>query len=119
MNSKAILAIAAAAVLASAAARADDITVDNSPFQSTLTRAQVQTQLAQYKKAGVNPWATSYNQLAQFQSTRARADVRAEYIDERDQVAAMTAEDSGSAHLAQSRVRNHLTTLAGTPVNGL
>ena len=68
MNSKALLAIAAAAVLASAAARAD---------------------------------------------------VRAEYIDERDQVAAMTAEDSGSSHLAQTRVRNHLTTLAVTPVNGL
>jgi hypothetical protein len=118
MNSKAILAIAAFAALAGTAARADDITVDNTRFQSTRDRAEVQAELAQYKKAGVNPWSTSYNQLAGFQSTKSRAQVQAEYVADRDQVAAMTAEDSGSAYLSHvAAVRNAGTTLAGTPVN--
>ncbi|MEO5670723.1 MAG: DUF4148 domain-containing protein [Ramlibacter sp.] len=118
MNTKAIFVIAAFAALAGTAARADDITIDTTPFQATLTRAEVQANLAQYKQVGVNPWSISYNQLAGFQSARSRADVQAEYIADRDQVAAMTAEDSGSAFLAQAPVRNHLATLAGTPVNG-
>ncbi|HSI54085.1 MAG: DUF4148 domain-containing protein [Ramlibacter sp.] len=41
MNSKAILAIAAFAAIASTGARADDITVDNTQFQSSRTRAEV------------------------------------------------------------------------------
>ena len=118
MNSKAILAIAAFAALAGTAARADDITVDNTPFNSVKTRAEVQAELAQFKQSGVNPWSISYNQLAKFQSTRSRADVQAEYLAERNLVAAMTAEDSGSAYLAHAPVRNLATNLAGTPVNG-
>jgi len=118
MNSKAILAVAAFAALASAGARADDITIDNTPFQSVRTRAEVQAELAQFKQSGVNPWSISYNQLAKFQSTRSRADVQAEYLAERNLVAAMTAEDSGSAYLAHAPVRNAVTNLAGTPVNG-
>ena len=76
MNSKALFAVAAFAAFASAAARADDITIDPTPFQSARTRAEVQAELVQFKRSGVNPWATSYNQLAQFRSTRARTDVR-------------------------------------------
>jgi len=118
MNSKAILAIAAFAALASTGARADDITIDNTPFNSTRSRAEVQAELADYKKAGVNPWSISYNQLRGFQSTKSRAQVQAEYIAERDQVAVMTAEDSGSAYLSQvAATRQVGTTLAGTPVN--
>src|SRR5215207_4429851 len=98
----AITAIAAFAALASSGARADDITIDNTAFQSTRTRAEVQSELAQYKKAGVNPWSISYNQLASFHSARSRDEVQAEYRAARDQVAAMNAEDSGSAYLAQS-----------------
>jgi hypothetical protein len=120
MNSRALFAVAAFAALASVAARADDITVDNTPFQSTRTRAEVQAELAQYKQAGVNPWSTSYNQLTGFHSTRTRAEVQAEYRAERDQVAAMNGEDSGSAYLAHLAAahNNVSTTLAGTPANG-
>ncbi|MEO5670321.1 MAG: DUF4148 domain-containing protein [Ramlibacter sp.] len=118
MNSKAILAIAAFAALAGGAARADDITIDNTPFQSVRTRADVQADLAQFKKAGVNPWSISYNQLAHFQSAKSRAQVQAEYIADRDQVAALTSEDSGSAYLAHvAATRQVGTTLAGTPFN--
>src|SRR6478609_4284848 len=119
MNSKTILAIAAFAAIASTGARADDITVDNTAFQSAKTRAQVQAELVQYKQAGVNPWSTSYNPLKGFQSAKTRAQVQAEYIADRDEVTAMVAEDSGSAYLSQvAAVREVGTTLAGTPVNG-
>jgi hypothetical protein len=122
MNSKALFAVAAFAAFAafaSAAARADDITIDNTPFQSARTRAEAQAELGQYKQAGVNPWSTYYNQLAGFHSTRTRAEVQAEYRAERDQVAIMNREDSGSAYLAQlPGVHNVSTTLAGTPASG-
>ena len=82
------------------------------------TRAEVQAELAQFKQAGVNPWSISYNKLAGFQSTRTRAQVQAEYVAERNQVAALNAEDSGSAYLAQAAASRKVgTTLAGTPVN--
>ena len=119
MNSKTILAVAAFAALASAGARADDITIDNTPFNSSRTRAEVQAELAQFQQAGVNPWSIRYNQLAGFQSTKSRAQVQAEYVTERNQVAALTSEDSGSAYLTQVAASRQVgTTLAGTPVNG-
>jgi hypothetical protein len=118
MNAKSILAVAAFATLASAAARADDITVDTTPFQSVKTRAEVQAELSQYTQAGVNPWSTRYNPFASFKSTLTREQVQAEFRAEREQIAAMTSEDSGSAYLTHvAQVRNTGTTLAGTPVN--
>lgn len=92
-----------AAALAATSAFAGDITVDPTPFVSTRSRADVAAELAQFKQSGPNVWATSYNQLAGFQSQRSRADVRAEYLAARDQVAAITAEDSGSAALVRHR----------------
>lgn len=121
MNSKAVLAVAAFAALASAAARADDITIDNTPFQSSRTRAEVQAELAQFRSSGVNPWSTQYNQLVGFNSANTRAQVQAQYLAERNQVAAMSGEDSGSAYLtrlAAAPSRQHGTTLAGAPSNG-
>ncbi len=50
MNSKAILAIAAFAAIASTAARADDITVDNTQFQSSRTRAEVMAEASTVAK---------------------------------------------------------------------
>jgi hypothetical protein len=111
--------IAFALVLAAAAAGnafADDITIESTPFQSTLTTAQVQAELAQYKKAGVNPWAQSYNPLKEVRSQVSSAQVTAEYIRSRDAVAAMTGEDSGSSYLARhDDVQG--STVAGQPVN--
>lgn len=118
MNSKTLLAVAAFSAIASSAARADDITIDTTPFQSTRTRAEVQAELFQYKKGGVNPWSISYNPLARFQSTQTREQVQAEYRAVRESVAALTAEDSGSAYLKQmAATRTVGTTLAGTPAN--
>ncbi len=114
MNRKIAIAVLSAAAAVAGNAFADDITIDTTPFASTLSRAQVQGELAQYKRSGVNPWSISYNPLRGFQSTTSRAAVVAEYLTSRDQVAAFTGEDSGSTVLARSRALP-VTTLAGTP----
>ena len=89
--------------------------MDTTPFVSSKSRAEVQAQLMQFKQAGTSPWSMQYNPLRSFKSSTTRAEVTAQYIDARDQVAALNAEDSGSAYLAQYRVRNTGTTLAGQP----
>jgi hypothetical protein len=116
-NIASALVIAAAAVAGNAFA--DDITIDNTPFVGSKTRAEVQAELSQFKRAGTSPWSTQYNPLAKFQSTKSRADVVAEYTAARNEVAALNGEDSGSAYLAQYAGRrvNASTTLAGQPQN--
>jgi hypothetical protein len=116
MNSRTLataLVLAASAVAGNAFA--DDITVDTTPFVSSKSRAEVQADLAQFKQAGTSPWSTQYNPLRSFASNTSRAEVTAQYLASRDQVAALNGEDSGSAYLAQYRVRNTVTTLAGQP----
>jgi hypothetical protein len=119
MNRRIASAIVIAAAAVAGNAFADDITIDPAPFTSTKTRAQVQTELAQYKAAGINPWSTQYNPLKQFKSAKSRAEVVAEYVAARDEVAAFSGEDSGSAWLAQNRSQRGVrsTTLAGQPRN--
>lgn len=123
MNTAKFLVVAAFAA-ASAAAMAQSTGQEGSPLPQTLqpgaTSAQVQSELASYQASGVNPWSTSYNQLAGFASQRTRADVRAEYLASRNEVAALTREDSGSAYLAQLAARHQAvaTNLAGQPANG-
>lgn len=115
----ATLAVALAAATAGTAF-ADDITIDTTPFTSTKARAEVQAELSQFKKAGVNPWSTQYNPLKSFQSTKTVAQVRAEYVADRAEVAALNAEDSGASYLANvatSAPANASVNLAGTPAN--
>jgi hypothetical protein len=117
-NTAIALVLASAAAMGNAFAGtslAGDISVESTPFVSGVSRAEVQAQLAQYKKAGVNPWSTSYNPLRSFESTKTRAEVTAEFQAARDQVAAFTREDSGSAYLARSGVRSDAQQFAGQP----
>jgi hypothetical protein len=113
--------IASAVLIAAAAASAfaETPTVVKEPFVSTRSRAEVQAELFAYKQAGVNPWATSYNQLAGFKSSTSREQVVAQYLAARDEVAAINSEDSGSAYLAQTFAQRTRTgeILAGHPVN--
>jgi hypothetical protein len=109
--------IAIASVAASSTAFADDITVEATPFVSTLSRAQVQAELQQYKQSGVNPWSTSYNQLRSFQGSKSRAQVVSDFLQTRDETAALTSEDSGSAWLAARTPSVAAPILAGQPVN--
>jgi hypothetical protein len=115
MNRKSLITLAVAAFTAGAAL-ADDITIDTTPFTPTATRAQVQSELAAFRASGVNPWSRQYNPLAQFRHQRTRAEVVAEYLSERQRVAALTGEDSGSAYIAAHRIPRAFETLAGEPV---
>lgn len=101
MNRKFALAVAVAASVAGNA-YADDITVDRTPFVSTLSRGEVQTQLRQFKKARTYPWSTQYYPVAAVSSSRTRAQAVDEFIAARGEVAAFAGEDSGSAYLARN-----------------
>ena len=115
MNRK--LALSALLLAAAGGAFAESpLAAGDTVFASSATRAQVQSELAAYKQAGVNPWATSYNPLRSFVSTTSRDAVTADYLAARNQVRAFGGEDSGSAWLAESRVPGvPASTLAGVP----
>lgn len=95
--------IAASAALAGQAL-ADDITPAD-PFVSTADRAQVRAGVTEARTTA-NPWSIAYDPLAAFQGSRTREEVRAEYIDSRDQVAALNGEDSGAFALARQQQAN-------------
>ena len=117
MNAKLTISAVLLAAFAGSAL-ADDITIVQTPFISTKTRAEVLAELHAYKAAAVNPWATSYQPLKYFKSATTREAVVADYLASRDEVRALTAEDSGSAWLAQARgVVVPVSTFAGTPAN--
>ena len=114
------LAIAALSVAAAATAHADDADPSGQfaiTVPGTQTRAAVVQQLDQYRAAGVNPWSSTYNPLKTFRGERTRAEVRAEYIRNRDAVSALTGEDSGSAYLSTHQPVATGATLAGQPAN--
>ena len=117
MNRIAIASLIAAATFAGSAF-AESPQYANDPFTGSKSRAEVLAELSAYKQAGVNPWSTSYNQLRGFQSATTREAVSQAYLASRDQVRAMTGEDSGSSALAQARGAVVPSgTLAGTPAN--
>jgi hypothetical protein len=99
-----VLGLAAACASPAFADEAEGSQNGQPELQSPTTRAQVNAELQAYRHAGINPWASAYNPLRQFRSERTRAQVRAELVQAREEAAAMTAEDSGSAYLARARV---------------
>lgn len=109
--------IAAIAFAAASSAFAESPTAGQSTFTGAKSRAEVQTELQQYKASGVNPWAQSYNQLRDFQSGKSRGQVTAEFLQSRDETAALTREDSGSAHLWARTPVVAAPVIAGQPVN--
>jgi hypothetical protein len=109
--------IAALALVAASSAFAEGPLVENTPFTSTKTRAEVQAELQQYKASGVNPWDKAYDQLRGLQGAKTRAQVTAEFLQSRDATAAFTGEDSGAAFLSARMPHVAGPVLAGTPVN--
>ncbi len=82
MNAKRIFA-ASFIAFAATAALADDITIDHTPFVPTLTRAQVEAQVAQARAHGESldrGDAYQANRELPSKSTLSRATVRAETI---------------------------------------
>jgi|1185.fasta_scaffold140631_2 Domain of unknown function (DUF4148) len=85
---------------ASAGVRAEQPSTDVLDFVSSRTRAEVRTELFAYKKAGVNPWATYYDQLKSFRSVTTRREVRDAFFSSREEDCALYGEDSGSMYLS-------------------
>lgn len=56
-------------------------------------------------KPGAGPGAIDYDPIARTQLRRKRSDVRNEYLASREEVAAFSGEDSGSAYLARQAAR--------------
>jgi hypothetical protein len=55
---------------------------------------------SEYQSSPNSPWADNYDQLKDFHSTKSRAEVKADVLAHRDEIQAITREDSGSALLA-------------------
>jgi hypothetical protein len=95
-------AAAVAAMLTPPPAIADDITMDTTPFVSTRARADVQAELLQ--QPGSVSTATSesklqVNEAAYFKSAITPQQRQQEYAASRQQVHALSSEDSGSSYL--------------------
>lgn len=99
------LYLSLALAFAAGHAVADDITIEPTPFVSTASRAQVQEELREFRKTGINPWSARYDPLAQFKSTTTREELAAQFQASRDEVAAFSGEDSGSTYLARVNAR--------------
>jgi hypothetical protein len=118
MNRKIALTFAIASI-AAANAFAETPMVDAKPFKSAMTRQQVQSELQQHRRSGVDTFADGYNQLTGFRSGLTRAEVKAEYLASRDEVSALNGEDSGSRFLAHRDMpRTYGPQLASLPIVG-
>ncbi|HEY0825628.1 MAG TPA: DUF4148 domain-containing protein [Ramlibacter sp.] len=117
MNAKLVLSSLVLAATFAGNAFAEGPIYGNDVFTGSKSVAEVRAELDAYKSAGVNPWSTSYNPLKGFRSAATRAEVTAEYLASRNEVRALSGEDSGSAWLAQSRQPAVPANLAGPPVN--
>lgn len=96
-------AILAVAAIASGNAYADDITIDNTPFVGSRTRADVRAEVTGQSAGPSNSsseWAMQMNQPARLDSGYTSDAAKAEYIAARDEVKALNAEDSGSSYFA-------------------
>ncbi len=105
-------AIAAAAAITSGNAFADDITVENSPFVSTKTRAEVQAELM--RKGSITEWTMQFND-SRFNSSYSSAQARAEFLAAREEVHALNGEDSGSAYLGKRPAGVNTRAIMGAP----
>jgi hypothetical protein len=99
-----VAAAALAAGILSSNAYADDITIDNTPFVGSMTRAQVSAEL-KVPYVGGYPWAGKYD-MFQTKSAATTEQVQSGYKMSRDEVSALTGEDSGSAYFKRTPARN-------------
>lgn len=122
LTSALAIATAISAALGGAAlsgsARADDITLDDTPFKSTRSRAEVRGELMSQPAlvgAGANEWALQGNGPHGLQSTYTSQQARSDYKFSRDEVRALTAEDSGSSYFKRSVAAGNPTSVMGGP----
>ena len=97
MNRK--IALTFVLLSAAAGAYAETPMVDVTPFKASMTREQVRAELQQ-AGIGTQSYGESYDPQPAFRSARTRAEVKAEFLADRDQVSAANGEDSGSHYMA-------------------
>lgn len=101
-------AVACVAAIASTSAYAETPTIDNTPFVSTRTRAEVKAELMgqrQFVTAAASEWTMQNNHVPQLSSGYTSQQAKAAYQAAREEVAAMTSEDSGSSYIARQASR--------------
>jgi len=112
-----VLAATLAAACISGTAHAEYPSVDILNFVGTRTLADVRGEVTgdpALVSTASNEWTTQRSQSQPPRTGLTRAEVRDEYIDARDEVRAMTAEDSGSSWLAQAHARTPATNVVAS-----
>lgn len=87
-------------------------------FVSTLSRAEVQTELtgrSELLRTGSSEWAMQNNEPLALKSAETRDRAKAEYKSARREVVAVTGEDSGSAYYQRQAMRSKASTTMGGP----
>lgn len=87
-------AFAAAAVMATGSAYADDITMETMPAVLSAPRAVIKAQALER----TDEWTLQHNQVPQLASGFTASKAKADYAAARDEVRALNAEDSGSTY---------------------
>jgi hypothetical protein len=113
----AMTAAAGVAAIASSNAYAETPTIDNTPFVSTRTRAEVQAEVmgrAEQLRMASSEGSMQLSQASEPHAGVTVAQAKAGYIAARDEVSAMTSEDSGSSYLTRQSARTNAgITIAG------
>lgn len=103
IRTMAAAAFAVAAIVSGNAYAEGPIIIDDTPFVSTRTRAEVRAEVmgqSERLRVASSEWAMQMNQVPQPNGGYTRAQATAEYIAARDEVNALNAEDSGSSYFA-------------------
>ena len=112
------LVLATAAIGNAFAADGEFAHDQQAPFSSTASRAQVQSELAQYRRDGIDTTSYEYNPLSQFKSSETRAQVSRDYIANRDEVAAQDGEGLGVETFGRNmRKQDGTRVAAGQPAS--
>ena len=118
-----LLAIAAVGAIAAAAAAAmswprtafaDDITIEAQPFVGSRTRTEVRQELlgqARQVRAAATEWSQQQGTVLKGQVTA--PEVRADFVANRREVSALTAEDSGSSWFKMKPLPGGATAVMG------
>ena len=92
---------------------AGDITIETEPFASTTSRAEVRAEL-RLQEVRRQPLGQGLQPPRQLREQQVPAQVTAEYIANRDAVAALHGEDSGSRYLTEDAAARRAVRMAST-----
>ena len=105
--SSTVAAATLAAIVMSGSALAETPTIDNTPFVSTKTRAEVQAEVSSHRaqlSSNASEWVMQQSGT-HHASGYTQQQAQAEYIASREQVRAMNSEGGGSGSIAPTSVQ--------------